>query len=164
MHGHTFRLINAHLQVPLAPIPESAAVQVAQGQELLDGPADTELPLILLGDMTNPAGPLPTYGNFINAGLRDVWTEVGQGPGLTCCQDADLLNATSALNRRVDLVLFKNGWEATRADVVGEEQRDRTPTGLWPSDHAGVSATLLLRSDHDLAGRSQSGGSESQGR
>jgi len=26
--------------------------------------------------------------------------------------------------------------------VVGEEAEDKTPSGLWPSDHAGVEAKL----------------------
>src|SRR5439155_15689452 len=30
------------------------------------------------------------------------------------------------------------------ADVVGDELPDRTPSGLWPSDHGGVVATLGL--------------------
>ena len=32
----------------------------------------------------------------------------------------------------------------TSVDVVGEEPADRTASGLWPSDHAGVIATLTL--------------------
>ena len=30
------------------------------------------------------------------------------------------------------------------AEVIGEELGDRTAAGLWPSDHAGVVATLRL--------------------
>ena len=30
---------------------------------------------------------------------------------------------------------------------VGYEQEDRTPSGLWPSDHAGVVARLTLRQE-----------------
>jgi hypothetical protein len=29
-------------------------------------------------------------------------------------------------------------------DIIGEELGDRTPSGLWPSDHAGVSVTLHI--------------------
>jgi hypothetical protein len=45
-------------------------------------------------------------------------------------------------------VLFRNTLSVTPnlcgldADVVGDELGDRTPSGLWPSDHAGVVATL----------------------
>ncbi|MEU6069315.1 MULTISPECIES: hypothetical protein [Streptomyces] len=28
--------------------------------------------------------------------------------------------------------------------LVGNEQSDRTPSGLWPSDHAGIVATLRV--------------------
>jgi hypothetical protein len=29
-------------------------------------------------------------------------------------------------------------------DVVGDTTADKTPSGLWPSDHAGIVATLVL--------------------
>ena len=32
------------------------------------------------------------------------------------------------------------------AEIVGEEDRDRTEGGLWPSDHAGLVASLKLPS------------------
>ena len=35
--------------------------------------------------------------------------------------------------------------------ILGEEPDDRTPSGLWPSDHAGVAVSLRLRSS--AAGR-----------
>jgi endonuclease/exonuclease/phosphatase family metal-dependent hydrolase len=140
-NGRTFRVINTHLE-PVSPV-----VQIAQGNELLKGPADTNLPLIVLGDLNSNADGTgtPTYGNFIDAGFQDVWIEVRKGQGFTCCQDPGLLNAVSSLNRRIDFILFKNGWKPIAADLVGEKQRDRTPTALWPSDHAGVVASLVLK-------------------
>ncbi|WP_368731136.1 endonuclease/exonuclease/phosphatase family protein [Bacillus wiedmannii] len=139
-NGRIFRVICTHLE------PTSPAVQVAQGNELIAGPANTNLPLIIIGDFNSNASGTgtPTYGNFINAGFRDVWVEVGKGQGFTCCQGSDLLNAVSSLNRRIDFILLKNGWNPIVADVVGEEQHDRTSTALWPSDHAGVFASLQL--------------------
>jgi hypothetical protein len=42
-------------------------------------------------------------------------------------------------------VLYQpRGVEAVGAEGIGEDLEDRTPTGLWPSDHAGVVATLHL--------------------
>jgi hypothetical protein len=38
------------------------------------------------------------------------------------------------------------GIEETQPDVVGADPADRTPSGLWPSDHAGVVAELRLLS------------------
>lgn len=42
------------------------------------------------------------------------------------------------------MILYKNGWEPIEAELVGKSQKDRTKTGLWLSDHAGVSASLHL--------------------
>lgn len=36
-----------------------------------------------------------------------------------------------------------DGLAATYTNIVGEELADRTPAGLWPSDHAGVVATVV---------------------
>ncbi|MDF2716622.1 MAG: hypothetical protein K0R28_3547 [Paenibacillus sp.] len=137
-HKRIFRMINTHLE-PLSP-----SVQLAQGNELLKRPANTNLPLIVLGDFNSNAGGkgAPTYNKFIHAGFKDVWKEAGKGSGFTCCQDADLLNAVSTLNSRIDFILFKNGWESVKAALSGNKQSDRTPTSLWPSDHAAVSAAL----------------------
>ena len=41
-------------------------------------------------------------------------------------------------------VLFRQNLCALDADVVGDELNDRTASGLWPSDHAGVVADLRL--------------------
>lgn len=146
--GRTMRVVNTHLEA-LSP-----AVQVRQGAELLAGPLDTDLPTVLLGDLNSAAGGVgavpgmsdtPTYANFLAAGFRDVWTETRRrDPGFTCCQAPDLRNLPSALSQRVDYVLFRNGFEPVRAERVGEEPGDRTPSGLWPSDHAGVVAALRL--------------------
>lgn len=140
--GQVFRMINTHLE------PAFEAIRNAQANEILQGPANTRLPVFITGDL-NAIPNSTTYNLFINAGFHDVWSQVGKGPGFTCCQAPDLLNAVSMLNRRVDYILFKNGWESIEAELVGESQKDRTKTGLWPSDHAGVSASLNLEDNLD---------------
>lgn len=141
--GHVFRIVNTHLD------PNSPVVQVAQANELLDGPGETNLPLIFIGDFNSDANGsgTQTYANLIAAGFEDTWLDAGKGKGLTCCQDADLLNADSRLNERIDLILIKNNknWDAAKSEVVGEAQIDRTETRLWPSDHAGVITKLKLK-------------------
>lgn len=141
LNKHFFRMVNTHLE------PDAPNIQVEQAMELLEGPAKTKLPLIITGDLNSNAdgSGTPTYGIFIDAGFRDVWREVGKGPGFTAHQDPDLLNAVSRLNSRIDFILFKNGWKPIKASLVGEKQDDRTSTGLWPSDHAGVSARFGLK-------------------
>jgi len=39
-----------------------------------------------------------------------------------------------------------------KAEVIGIKQRDRTVSGLWPSDHAGIAAQLHLRVPVAIAG------------
>ena len=137
----TFRFFNTHLEVQ-----SGAAVQVAQATELLAVARAEPLPVIMVGDFNSDAGgtQTPTYGLLTGAGLRDVWLDVHPAtPGLTCCHAPDLRNETSILNQRIDLILLGEAFKTrTHAVVVGDEPRDRTPSGLWPSDHAGVVAAL----------------------
>lgn len=137
LNGRVFRMINTHLE------PLSSDIRNAEALELILGPANTNLPVFITGDLNSPPDSL-AYQILINSGFNDVWNAVGEGLGLTCCQSPDLLNAFSSLIIRIDYILFKNGWTPMNADLVGESQNDRTPTGLWPSDHAGLSANLGL--------------------
>ncbi|HWS16337.1 MAG TPA: endonuclease/exonuclease/phosphatase family protein [Candidatus Methylomirabilis sp.] len=143
VRGKMFRFLTTHLE-PFYP-----PVQVAQANELLAGPGNTNLPLVFAGDFNTDAGALPTeptYGNLIAAGFVDAWSQIDPlDPGYTCCEAADLLNATPSLDTRIDLVLLRDGFgrgnrsiAADAAEVVGGEPEDKTPSGLWPSDHAGV--------------------------
>jgi endonuclease/exonuclease/phosphatase family metal-dependent hydrolase len=141
--GRVLRFLNTHLDGDCLPI--TPAIQQAQAAEILAGPAATELPLIFVGDLNSPAdGTGVTYNALLAAGFSDAWTLAGSGAGLSCCQADDLLNATSTLNRRIDLVLFRGGFIAREAFTVGDAPEDRTPSGLWPSDHAGVGAALAV--------------------
>jgi hypothetical protein len=146
LRGQTFRFINTHLEQegPFSDHPFNQ-VQVAQGNENLSGPASTSLPVILVGDFNSWAGGggTDTYSKLIGAGFKDTWSATHPSePGNTWGHDADLLDTTVNLTQRLDLVLFRNNLCAFKADVVGDELKDRTPYGLWPSDHAGLVATL----------------------
>ena len=144
LRDQTFRFINTHLE-PESTNPIVNDIQVAQGNEILSGPASTSLPVILVGDFNSRADGTgtATYNNLIGAGFKDAWSATHPGElGNTWGHDADLLNTTVNLTQRLDLVLFRNNLCAFKADVVGDELKDRTASGLWPSDHAGVVATL----------------------
>ena len=147
VRGKTFRFINTHLE-PESPSAAVNAIQVAQGNEILSGPADTELPVILAGDYNSRADGTgtQTYDNLIGAEFTDAWSTTHPGElGNTWGHDDDLRNMTVDLTQRLDLVLFRGGLCAFDADLVGEKLTDRTPSGLWPSDHAGIVATLGLQ-------------------
>jgi len=141
----SFRFVNAHLEA------FSNFYRSAQTFALLAGPfAATNLPVELVGDLnsapddpvfTEPGSPFNAtnpYDILTAAGLTDTWAMLNpQDPGLTCCNDADLLNPQPTMYQRVDHVMMRGG-TAYRSKVVGINPADRTPNGLWPSDHAGV--------------------------
>lgn len=141
VHGRTTRVVTTHLE------PVSAAVQEAQAGELLTGPLNTTLPTVLLGDLNSDADGSGTrsYARLVAAGFKDAWTATRHhNLGLTCCQAPDLRNPFSTLTRRIDHVLFRGHITARSAHTVGDTQAERTPSGLWPSDHAGVKSVLKL--------------------
>jgi hypothetical protein len=136
--------VNTHLE-----IGEYEAVQVAQATELLAWLAMRSEPIILAGDFNSKADPkqsTPTYDLIEKAGYTDAWTLRADPtvPGDTCCQAEDLRNASSQLDGRIDLIWLLGVLPGGTPDVhlVGETSSDKTPGGLWPSDHAGVVATF----------------------
>jgi endonuclease/exonuclease/phosphatase family metal-dependent hydrolase len=150
VHRHTFRFVNTHLE------PISNFYRTAQSQELLAGPLNTSGPVVLVGDLNSdpddpvfnesgsPFNQTNPYDKLTGAGLADAWVQAnGEAAGPTCCYAANLLDPTPMLTRRIDHVLTKaNVGRATRDRVVGTDADNKTPSGLWPSDHAGVVATL----------------------
>ncbi len=146
VRGSKFRFVTTHLD------SVSPAIRIAQAGELLRTAANTSLPVIMAGDFnigahTSLDPSFPAYQAMINAGFTDAWqSKRAPDPGFTCCQAENLLNPTSLLNERIDLVLFRGGFGVADISLIGNQQADRTTSGLWPSDHAGVAATLRLPS------------------
>jgi len=135
-----FRAVTTHLEPTFPP------VQVAQSLELISFLNGASYPQIALGDFNSRADGSTTasYGNMLAAGFKDTWLEKGIGPGFTCCQAEDLLNIPSLLSERVDFVFHRDGFRTLGIDLLGEEPGDRIATGQWPSDHAGLLATLAV--------------------
>ncbi|HKS63099.1 MAG TPA: endonuclease/exonuclease/phosphatase family protein, partial [Xanthobacteraceae bacterium] len=146
MRGSKFRFVTTHLD---SIVP---AIRIAQAGELLRTAANTSLPVIMAGDFNINANTsldpsFLAYQAMINAGFTDAWqSKRAPDPGFTCCQAENLLNPASLLNERIDLVLFRGGFGVADISIIGNQQADRTSSGLWPSDHAGVAATLRLPS------------------
>jgi endonuclease/exonuclease/phosphatase family metal-dependent hydrolase len=146
--GRSFRFATTHLD------PISGIAQQLQANEFLGGPGSTTLPIVWVGDFNSAAeaslitgvpSATATYGSILAAGYADAWAaRHPSNPGFTCCQATDLLNPISTLTDRVDLVLTRGPFHVAKATLVGEEASDRLPSGLWPSDHAGVVVTFDL--------------------
>jgi hypothetical protein len=146
VQGKMFRFVNTHLE-PESTNPLVNAIQVAQAQELLAGPGATTLPTIVVGDFNSRADGTGTgtYGMLIAAGFTDAWNVTQPGAlGNTYGHAEDLLNTTVNLTQRLDLLLFRGDATALRMEVVGDEFSDRLPSGLWPSDHAGIVGSLRI--------------------
>lgn len=90
---------------------------------------------------------LTSYGLLLSTGgFDDAWSAAHpHRPGLTCCQDEDLRNPVSAFDQRIDLILVRGRAEVEDAFLTSQRLQDRTASGLWPSDHAGVVGTLDFR-------------------
>lgn len=168
-----YRFVNTHPEIR-EPVPRE--FQCAQAAELIATLAATPPPeviTIVVGDLNSspedeplsgtlplnlpaPCSPtevVPPYMQLVDAGYTDIWTlRRRPDPGFTCCQAPDLLNRRSTLDERIDFIFSSEDPAKVRqARVVGDRVSDKTrpPPRLWPSDHAGVLATL--RFEHSLA-------------
>ncbi len=121
--------------------------------------------LLVAGDFNSspedPALPFPVaggvlhrpYQQFANAqlfddrtvpfALTDIWAlRPGKPDGFTCCELADLSNSASQHDERIDIIFAFPAPTAVKANALDDEAGDKTLSGLWPSDHASVSAEL----------------------
>ena len=92
-------------------------------------------------------GPIvPPYWQAIYGGYADSWLLQGDpGEGYTSGFDELVSDPAAELTTRIDLIFVdrkKLKIENVDVDVVGDELEDRTPSGFWPSDHAGVVAKI----------------------
>lgn len=158
--GVPYHFVNTHLEVQ-----GFAPVQAAQVQELLNGVmAGLDGVTILMGDLNSDAEAEPgapswtaTYESLKAAGFMDTWATANPGAsetGFTCCQVPTLSNQESELDERIDFILLRAGDRdggdyripgSIHVELVGRDTADRTyPSNLWPSDHAGLLASLKV--------------------
>ena len=134
--GVTYRVVNTHLEF------FGQDIRVAQAQQLIDSLESETLPIILLGDFNTPAPDSAAYQLLLSAGYVDTWQMDSEGTGYTCCQPSALQNEVSAHYERIDQIFVRNLTlpASVLTYTVGDKPSDRLPSGLWPSDHAGVVA------------------------
>jgi endonuclease/exonuclease/phosphatase family metal-dependent hydrolase len=135
-----FTFGTAHLE-----IQSIQPVQTAQAQELLAGIASVPDPVLLLGDFNSEPG-MNSYP-LLTGAFRDGYLHAGghDPGGFTCCNAGDLMNADPSPTDRIDLVLFRGRFRVSDLTIVGSDPTtDKTPDGLWASDHFGVLSHLDL--------------------
>jgi endonuclease/exonuclease/phosphatase family metal-dependent hydrolase len=148
VRGQHYRFVNTHLEAFVEPI------RMAQAQELLTALQGDTLTTILVGDLNSPAPTGPSYQMFLGAYFRDMWDEnrrnIRHNTGNTFGHDADLRNMFVNMTERIDFILVRPHANYTNepilsvAKILGTKKSDRTRTGLWPSDHAGLAAKLKI--------------------
>jgi endonuclease/exonuclease/phosphatase family metal-dependent hydrolase len=136
--GKKFRFVNTHLEVG-----GNADVQEDQGREFLAGPARAGGAVIAVGDFNSAAdgSTTTTYADLTKSYFDDAWSS--DDPGYTCCQNDTLTNFPSGLGSSIDFVFTHGASRALGAAVIGDAPFQMAPP-LWPSDHAGVVATVRI--------------------
>jgi endonuclease/exonuclease/phosphatase family metal-dependent hydrolase len=163
VRGRTFTFFNTHFEAyGYGGLQDQ--IRNPQAEELAGVIESWPHPVVLVGDVnvrptmcadSRPDSPqypgdqnIVAYATLEGAGLTEVWPMVYPSDpcgsdGWTSGQDS-LDGAMSTLDHRIDDVFVSAGFSALGADVVGDEQADRTPGGLWPSDHASTWAKIRL--------------------
>lgn len=144
VRGKNFRFVTSHLE------SFHSGIQAMQATELIQGPGNTDLPVIIAGDLnTDSANGDPSqnagYQIVAGAGFSDVWTELRESPGYTWPLHLGDSATSSPLTQRIDLVLFRGDLRALEVKRIGHRRRNLTPSGLWPSDHVGLLVIFSLK-------------------
>jgi endonuclease/exonuclease/phosphatase family metal-dependent hydrolase len=133
--GTRLTVCNTHLE------SVSAETRLEQAREVGALLSDRAEPAVLVGDLNSgPGGSRGAYDHLTGA-FRDA----ADGVGNTCCHAAGLRNDEVSLTARIDHVLVQGDLGATDVTRVGADPTNRVAVDderLWPSDHAGVVATL----------------------
>ena len=137
-----FRFVDTHLEAFGDP-----TIREAQAKELTTGPLKTSRQVVLVGDLNSgiarhneperPGDDL-AFRALAGFGMHD------NGAVQSCCY-SNLFDPAATFDHTVDHVLTKPSLGTVRAVVTGNKRGERTPSGLWPSDHGGVVSTLRLK-------------------
>jgi endonuclease/exonuclease/phosphatase family metal-dependent hydrolase len=147
--GRELTVASTHLES--GDSPPIAALRAAQALELLVI-LGSGSPIVIMGDLNDTPGS-PMYEVVTGAAFLDAWAAMRpRASGYTCCHLPDLSNRVNDFDQRIDYVMVRgltgpSGRLQGRVSVIGDEPGSRVPGPehrVWPSDHAGVFADVLL--------------------
>ena len=146
IRGENFRYLCAHAEIEKFP-----QIQALQVQELLTGPANVNVPVMIVGDFNaDPFGRDGSfaYGLFPAAGFSDAWAAVHPNDltgGLTWGHDEFLADPSVNFDRRIDLVFYRGARFVPQSADVLDLWLGRNAAPLWASDHAAVNAGFSFK-------------------
>lgn len=150
VHGKPWHVVGTH------PAPNwPADGRTPQITELIGAVAGVARPVIIAGDLNLLPGSAE-YAQLATAGFADLWAlRNGRSPAeFTCCHgdDETLRDPADGLEKRIDYILARpaSGYAIGPVpfSIFGDNLSERTVTGMWPSDHAGLFAGLVLQKAH----------------
>lgn len=162
--GEVYCFVNTHLEIRNGVGSAFRFVQSRQMQELLEFLSDAKKQVILVGDFNSSPddvpgeyihpifGPLPYVPPYMLAkdffGYVDAWDLLfWPRNGYTDGFSETLDDPYDQLTSRIDLI-FLSQHKKVRSVFglrTGVRRFSRTPSGLWPSDHAGVFTRIVFR-------------------
>jgi endonuclease/exonuclease/phosphatase family metal-dependent hydrolase len=143
--GHIFRFINTHLEAFGSP-----TIRRDQAKELVQagGPAATQLPVILIGDLNSDDNTVQGADRLAFYALKNHgFRERSTANPLSCCLKADIITqggggSIADFDHQVDHVLTN---APQFVSLVNSSVTGRQPVnGFWDSDHAGLFSTLRV--------------------
>ena len=140
---HQFRFVNTHLEA----FGEDT-IREAQAKELVEpgGPLNTPKQVVLVGDLNSGTAERHNIQGTDQLAFRALldFGMTDNGAVQSCCYD-DMFDPNSVLDHTVDHVMTKPALKTKNAFITGNDPSQRTPSGLWPSDHGGVVSTLKFK-------------------
>lgn len=161
--GVWLRFASTHLEA-FHPI-----LRAAQALDLAAALAGETSPVVLVGDLNSDPGDeivanRDAYLAIAGSGFEDAWRSIQarQGtdePGFTSPFPEDLTAPEIALDERIDFVMLRGALTPETMAVLGTDASERAcvvtlaeeEVCRWPSDHAGLRATLRLEDPRFLA-------------
>ncbi len=149
--GQAYTFASAHAESDLAGAPVGLVAQIRAeqvGEMVATLGADARV--VLMGDLNDTPGS-PMYGVLANSGYTDTWPAMRPAVvGLTCCHPADLSDQVATFDQRIDYIWTRgfgrdDGKVKGSIDRFGNVPADRVAGPeypIWPSDHAGLLASL----------------------
>jgi hypothetical protein len=140
--GKAYIIASTHLASGSSPGLDQ--LRAAQAMELATS-LGTDMPALIMGDLNDTPGTL-MHQVLAGAGFTDLWAALAPTErGFTCCHQDNLANEAAGFDQRIDYVFARGFTVRGQVQRTGSTRADRIPGPfhpIWPSDHAGVVASL----------------------